>query len=888
VKKEQILKRNTTSEYTVKGKNLLVDGEIFFVKGVTYGTFAPDEKGYQFPEYQTVNIDFGLMVQNGVNTVRTYTVPPQYVFQLADKYGLKLMVGLPWEQHLTVLDSQKSKRDVIKRIKEMVASCGSYDSILSFAIGNEIPAQIVRWYGKSKTENWLKRLYQAVKEVNPDALVTYVNFPTTEYLNLSFLDFDCFNVYLEEEEKLSKYLAKLHNLSGNKPLVMAEIGLDSMRNGSDKQAEVLKWQVEKVFEHGCAGAFVFSWTDEWWRGGHDILDWDFGLVDRDRMPKPALSVIKSVFDSAPFYIEEFPSISVLVCSYNGSKTIRDTLSGLQNLEYPNFEVVVVNDGSTDNLIEIVEQYPVRLVNTKNQGLSNARNRALLEATGEIVVYLDDDAYPDKYWLHYLATAFNNSNFGGIGGPNIAPPEDGPIADCVANAPGGPIHVLETDVIAEHIPGCNMAFRRDALLSIGGCDGQFRAAGDDVDLCWRLQDKGYKIGFHPSALVWHHRRNSIKTYWKQQQGYGKAEALLAKKWPEKYNSLGHVSWSGRIYGAGATLPIQSKRSKVYFGVWGTAPFQSLYTLSPKMRGVLTLMPEWFFVSGTFAMIGMLGFSWSLLHLFWIPFILSNILLLGQAMVSANKADYTRKPEGWRKTKYWMLTTFLHVIQPISRLYGRIKHGINPFKLKYLSPKGFGDILHYRRSQQHWSELWKPLDEWIRILERSMISHHCKVKRGSEFDRWDLQIRTGVFASVKILMTVEDHADAKQYVKLKKWTKLSSTALISIAILVSIGLVAAVLGKIVVAIALISMSVYLSLKYVDDLMGASLEVQNAFLDLPKGFVEQSSYEDNEKESVEEEVLEEIEEREVIFGNGIWKKRHSNVPAYMSISEFIGINN
>ena len=151
------------------------------------------------------------------------------------------------------------------------------------------------------------------------------------------------------------------------------------------------------------------------------------------------------------------------------------------------------------------------------------------------------------WLRYLAYAYQTTSHAAIGGPNIAPEHDGPIATCVANAPGGPVHVLLTDEIAEHIPGCNMSFRKDILLELGGFDPIYRAAGDDVDLCWRIQHTGRTIGFHPAAFVWHHRRNSLKAYWKQQKGYGKAEALLEAKWPEKYNGFGHLSWAGRIYG-----------------------------------------------------------------------------------------------------------------------------------------------------------------------------------------------------------------------------------------------------------------------------------------------------------------------------------------------------
>src|SRR5262249_44181092 len=133
-----------------------------------------------------------------------------------------------------------------------------------------------------------------------------------------------------------------------------------------------------------------------------------------------------------------------------------------------------------------------------------------------------------------------------GGPNLAPQGDGLVASCVARAPGGPSHVLLSDTLAEHIPGCNMAFRARCLREVGGFDVRFRAAGDDVDLCWRLIERGWTISFNAGAVVWHHRRNSILSFLRQQRGYGRAEAMLERKWPRKYNAAGHASWAGRIY------------------------------------------------------------------------------------------------------------------------------------------------------------------------------------------------------------------------------------------------------------------------------------------------------------------------------------------------------
>jgi O-antigen biosynthesis protein len=166
-------------------------------------------------------------------------------------------------------------------------------------VGNEIPASIVRWHGRRRCEQHLRQLCEAVKSVDADALVTYVNYPTTEYLNLPFLDLMCFNVFLEARSDLESYLARLQNLAAAKPLVLTEIGLDSRRNGEQLQSEGISWQIESAFQSGCAGTFVFSWTDEWSRGGFDIEDWDFGLTRRDRTPKPALAAVQRAYREVP-------------------------------------------------------------------------------------------------------------------------------------------------------------------------------------------------------------------------------------------------------------------------------------------------------------------------------------------------------------------------------------------------------------------------------------------------------------------------------------------------------------------------------------------------------------------------------------------------------------
>jgi glycosyltransferase involved in cell wall biosynthesis len=426
-------------------------------------------------------------------------------------------------------------------------------------------------------------------------------------------------------------------------------------------------------------------------------------------------------------------------------------------------VIVVNDGSKDNLADIVREYPVKLINIKNGGLSNARNTGMYNAKGDILAYIDDDAYPDPDWLRYLAYAYLTSDHGCIGGPNIAPSDDGFIATCVANAPGGPVHVLESDEIAEHVPGCNMSFRKDALMKIGGFDPVYRNAGDDVDVCWRIQKSGRTIGFHPSAVVWHHRRNSFKAYWKQQKGYGKAEALLEAKWPEKYNSLGHLTWAGRIYGNGLTLPVKVKKDRIFHGTWGGALFQSVYQPAGNFISYIPLMPEWYLISAATAILGALGFIWSPLFWFFAVFAFTIIIVVAQAAMSAKKNSSLA---AWQKDyKHYLMIVLLHIIQPVARLYGRFANGLTPWRKR---GAGLGSRFHFvfgSRTFTHWSEEWRSSEDWLRDIEKELVNLKTRVKRGGDFDNWDLQVRIGLFSKSRGLLVIEEHGGNKQNLKFK---------------------------------------------------------------------------------------------------------------------------
>ncbi len=744
------------------GKFLFARGRKLWVKGITYGAFKPDEQGNEYPDLEQIERDFAQMAAAGINTVRIpHTMPPRALLDIAERHDLWVMVGLSAEQYVGYLIDSKKGPDVIAEVRAKVRRVAGHPALLCYGIGNEIPAPTARWLGRRRIERYLKRIADAIRAEDPLGLVTYVNYPTTEYLDLPFLDLLCFNVYLESPEKLDAYLQRLQTLAGDRPLLLTEAGLDAMRNGEEKQAHVLDWQIRAVFAGGAAGVVIFSWTDEWWRAKQQVDDWAFGITHIDRTPKPALAAVGRAFADVPYAPDDsWPRISVVVCSYNGARTIRDTLEGLERLHYPDYEVIVVNDGSKDATPDIAGEYDVRLFSSENRGLSAARNTGWQEATGEIVAYIDDDAYPDPDWLTYLAAAFIRTKHVGIGGPNLPPPDDGPIAECVANAPGGPMQVLITDELAEHIPGCNMAFRRAALAAIDGFDARYRAAGDDVDICWRLQENGGTIGFSPSALVWHHRRNSVEMYWRQQKGYGKAEALLAEKWPARYNRLGHLYWHGRIYGSGLTLPLFQPQ-RVYHGQWGAAPFQSLYQGAPPTAAYYPLMPEWFLLLGTLLFVALLGFSWAPLGYALPVALLALVPVLAQAGISACRGSFMRgnRPTNER-VRQWAITSGLHIMQPLARLWGRLQHGLTPWR----SASADGHPFPLPRQLAVWTALWATPESRLAAVIDALARSGCALTFGGPYDRWDFEVHGGALGSARALMSVEDHGAGNQYIRI----------------------------------------------------------------------------------------------------------------------------
>ncbi|MBM3571609.1 MAG: glycosyltransferase, partial [Alphaproteobacteria bacterium] len=458
--------------------------------------------------------------------------------------------------------------------------------------------------------------------------------------------------------------------------------------------------------------------------------------------------------------------------------------------YPNYEVVVVNDGSKDATLEIAKTFDYcRIISQENKGLSAARNVGAEAAIGEIIAYTDSDCVADPDWLTYLVAKMQSANLSAVGGPNFPPPEDSLVPSAVAVSPGGPTHVLLSDDEAEHIAGCNMAFRKEALAAVGWFDPLYRAAGDDVDMCWRLQNAGYKIGFSPAAVVWHYRRNTVEAYLGQQRGYGKAEALVYNKHPTRFNLFGQARWLGRIYGDLSASFLLSRRPLIYSGVFGRGMFQTLYEPPSSLAAFLPLTLEWNVVAGLLLVNAIAWGGWA-----WLgaaPLLITWTL----CAASAWRAPVDERFSGWRARAMIALLCFLG---PLVRSWERMK-----WRARTLNEP---DTTHLEETEQRpriaWAERAVYLSYWTEkghekeALLTDVIDYLTPRKyfviTDQGWDDWDLKIARGLWARGLIKIGAENHGGDKRLLRVRCQLRLSRLSTFLLRLYAVLGLGAFALG------------------------------------------------------------------------------------------------
>ena len=269
-----------------------------------------------------------------------------------------------------------------------------------------------------------------------------------------------------------------------------------------------------------------------------------------------------------------PSASVVVPVRNGARTLDACLASLVRLDYPGelFEILVVDNGSTDGTGRIIERFPVRRLEEPRRGASRARNAGILASQGAILAFTDADCVVSRAWLRAMVEPFGRPDVGGVAGEIVGFPPQTPAERYATRVRHlSPQKYLSRPVLPFAV-FANLAFRRRVFRQIGLLDPNL-IHGESTDFCTRfLRQTGQGLGYAPRAVVFHRHRPTAWGLFRQQWNYGRGHALLHAKYRDEipwgwrqslsaYRGLGRAT--GRLMAAGLRYPVRRNSADLSF-------------------------------------------------------------------------------------------------------------------------------------------------------------------------------------------------------------------------------------------------------------------------------------------------------------------------------------
>jgi len=230
-----------------------------------------------------------------------------------------------------------------------------------------------------------------------------------------------------------------------------------------------------------------------------------------------------------------PLVSIIIPVRNEENTIEKCLHSLNALKYPYYEIIVVNDGSTDRTEKILAQFnDITVLTTEGVGPSMARNLAIEKANGEYLAFTDGDCLIDPEWLNELLTHFTDASVMGVGGDQLCPEDETSFGKDVHDFfnliafSSDYLKTKKTVMAVKHNPTCNMMYRRKAFQTLGGFKKDLWPC-EDLEFDYRLTQAGYILVFNPKAIVYHYRPKNLKRFGQMHFRYGRAHAKLVRKY-----------------------------------------------------------------------------------------------------------------------------------------------------------------------------------------------------------------------------------------------------------------------------------------------------------------------------------------------------------------------
>ncbi|MEE9594332.1 MAG: glycosyltransferase [Candidatus Hydrothermarchaeales archaeon] len=221
-------------------------------------------------------------------------------------------------------------------------------------------------------------------------------------------------------------------------------------------------------------------------------------------------------------------VSIIVAVRNQAEYIEACVLSLINLDYPQKEIIVVDDASTDGTFELVRKLNVKLTGLKVQGgPAKARNVGALISEGEILAFVDGDCIVPSDWLKKIVKLYGQS-VGAAGGPNYTPKDQVSFGRWVGYLPGvsGSLREDYCGGRVVHIRGCNSSYLAKAFWEVGGFDEAYTGGGgEEEDLTFRILNTGYRVVYSENAYLWHWRRKTLLDFLKQHYNYGRWGVFL---------------------------------------------------------------------------------------------------------------------------------------------------------------------------------------------------------------------------------------------------------------------------------------------------------------------------------------------------------------------------
>ncbi|MGQ9502588.1 MAG: glycosyltransferase, partial [Anaerolineae bacterium] len=233
--------------------------------------------------------------------------------------------------------------------------------------------------------------------------------------------------------------------------------------------------------------------------------------------------------------------SVIIPVYNGAATLPACLEALQQqtIDPHRYEVIVVDDGSTDGSADIARHFGVRLIRQPHRGAAAARNAGLLAARGELVLFTDADCSPAPNWIEQMTKALENPKVDGVKGA-YRTHQRGFIPRFVQLEYEDRYDRMVGREAIDFVDTYAAAYRRSVLLNVGGFDEAFPgAAVEDIDLSYRLAAQGHWLVFNPHAIVYHHHPTTLQSYLRRKAIYGYWRVPVYIRYPTKTSGDAHT-------------------------------------------------------------------------------------------------------------------------------------------------------------------------------------------------------------------------------------------------------------------------------------------------------------------------------------------------------------